>query len=137
MTQRTFALTILLILASLSRLLSGFAPLPFSGREQRASEPLIDAESLLASGQPLPLTCADRSSLELIPSISDKTASELLERRRDILRASRERSLEESLQLARGIGEKTAPRLARYLTLTGPCEGADHYVPLSPNPRMK
>jgi hypothetical protein len=137
MTQRTFALTLVLSLAALGRLVPWSNPISFMLRNERMLAPSVDAESLLASGQPLPLDCADIPSLELIPGMSDRTAGELLHQRESIRRATRHKGFESSLQLARGIGEKTAPRVARYLSLDGICETEEPYSPLFPRSAVK
>jgi hypothetical protein len=129
MTQRAFALTILLIIAVVSRALPWSGSLFSERRDEIVQAQPADAESMLASGQPIPLLCADMSSLELIPGISDKTALELLEKRNSIILA------EESLQLARGIGGKTAARLVRYLAVNGVCDTVEGYHPNTPTPR--
>jgi hypothetical protein len=135
MTQRAFALTILLIIAVVSRALPWSGSLFSERRDEIVQAQPADAESMLASGQPIPLLCADMSSLELIPGISDKTALELLEKRNSIILAESHRSLEESLQLARGIGGKTAARLVRYLAVNGVCDTVEGYHPNTPTPR--
>lgn len=101
-------------------------------RKQALLPQPVDAESLLASGQPISLICADTYSLELIPGISDRTAAEIQHQRYLILDASRDRPFEESLKLARGIGDKTASRIARYLSESGGCEANERYAPFSP-----
>jgi hypothetical protein len=136
MTQRTFALAMLLIFMALGRLLPWSSGKSVIVRDEGAFEPLVDAESLLASGQGLPLMCADISTLELIPGVSDKLAVEILQRRESIRNATRDRPFEDSLQLARGIGEKNASRVTRYLSLEGTCESAERYS-LFPQSLMK
>ncbi len=132
MTQRTFSLTLLLILAVVTREFPWSDFLFFNRRDEAVLTKPNDAESLLASGHPLPLLCADISSLELIPGISDNTAVQLLEKRDAIIRAERHGSIEESLQLARGIGTKTATKLARYLIANGVCDNAERYYLFTP-----
>jgi DNA uptake protein ComE-like DNA-binding protein len=132
MTQRTFGLTLLLIIAVITTALPWLDSSLFNQRDETILPKPTDPESLLASGHPLPLSCADLSSLELLPGISDKTGTELLEKRDSIIRAERFTSLEESFQLARGVGSKTAARLVRYLSANGDCDYAERYYLLTP-----
>jgi hypothetical protein len=77
-----------------------------------------DAESMLAIGDKLPLRCVDMASLELIIGVSDRLATELLAKREEILSAAHMTSMHSALQLARGVGEKTATNLTRFLSPT-------------------
>jgi len=81
-----------------------------------------DPEGRLAMGLKLPLECANIWSLELIKGISDTLALEVLDKRFDIMRAAFNGSQTEAIQRARGIGEKTAEQLLRYIDLTERCE---------------
>ena len=72
-------------------------------------------------GYQLPLACANVWSLELIKGISDTLAFELIEKRREILIAATRESPESAIQRAHGVGEKVAPKLLRYLSVTERC----------------
>ena len=132
MTQRTFTLCILLIVIGITRA----APRSFysiSWLQSIHVSPIpTDAESELAAGGRIPLGCADISSLELIPGISDTIAISLLEKREAIQLAFRKTSIESSLQIARGIGPKNASKIARYLDGERQCVQGESYHFFSP-----
>lgn len=87
--------------------------------------PHSDPEGRLAMGYPLPLACADPWSLELIKGISDTLAFELIEKRREILAAAAREPATSSLKRAHGVGDKVAPKLLRYLSLTERCQDSN------------
>jgi hypothetical protein len=94
------------------------------------------AETLLAMGEKVPFTCADMSDLLLIPGISDKSATALLERREQIVASAGEGGTENGrpFSLAYGIGEKRAKALTRFLsfepgTIAGGCR---EHMPFPP-----
>jgi len=132
MTQRTFTLCILLILIGVTRAAPwSFHPISWLQSTHVNPTP-TDAESELATGDRIPLGCADISSLELIPGISDTIAISLIEKREEIQHSFEKTSLESSLQIARGIGPKNASKIARYLDVERPCTQADSYRLFSP-----
>jgi hypothetical protein len=96
---------------------------------RRSSEPLAmrpkDAESTLATGGKILLSCADLYEIELIPGVSDTLGLEILAKRAAIIQraadlppAERHRALE----LVHGIGPKISRKLAPYLDLCARCE---------------
>jgi hypothetical protein len=81
-----------------------------------------DIESILATGQRVPLECFDISTLELLRGVSDTLALKILESREEVRKAfNRGASEEDALQRIRGVGPATARTLARYIRLDGEC----------------
>jgi hypothetical protein len=94
---------------------------------------LSDPESLLATGQKMPLACADVASLELISGVSDRMALGLIEQYPRIATSIREgASAETALQLAHGVGPATAKKLLHYLDVSTPCTSNQSFEPFSP-----
>jgi hypothetical protein len=91
-----------------------------------------DAETLLAFGARIPLACADIADLELIPGISDRLALELLENRARIIAHAESTSEREALQLAHGVADRTADKLASFISLEDSCHQGDTYRPPPP-----
>ena len=83
---------------------------------------LTDPESLLATGQKLPLACADVASLELISGVSDRLALELIESYPKMHKAVAGGVSEEiALKLAHGVGESKAKTLAHFISISESC----------------
>jgi hypothetical protein len=79
-----------------------------------------DGESLLALGQPIPLSRASLYDLELIKGLSDRTAGRILERKGEILLQASllpEGRKWEALTLVQGIGPKNGRRLSEFIAL--------------------
>jgi hypothetical protein len=131
MSWRYSIISALIVIASLARAL-----LPIL-RDQEEVPPgwfippsHSDPEGRLAMNAKVAFACADHSNLILIKGISDTLAEELLDSRSEILRAAKIVGEEEALQLAHGVGEKTAKTLLRSLDLFESCTPAESFVPL-------
>jgi len=77
-----------------------------------------DAESLIALGQPIPLSRASIFDLELISGVSDRMASRILEKKGEILTQATILPPERkwlALTLVHGIGPKNGRKLARWI----------------------
>lgn len=85
-----------------------------------------DPESQFAMGHHIPLACADLSTLELIPGVSDTLASSIMLMRPEILdHAARGASPRTSWELAHGVGPASAGRLDIFFTLQSRCPALD------------
>lgn len=79
-----------------------------------------DAESMMASGERIPLRAATLYDLILISGISDTTAMNILTKRDEILALSESKTephKHKALELAKGIGVKKAHHLSSLITL--------------------
>jgi DNA uptake protein ComE-like DNA-binding protein len=77
-----------------------------------------DSESQLAYGYKLNLGVVTLADLELVPGVSTQIAEELLAKRGQIITASEQYDLKDryrALEVIKGIGPKTAKKLANYL----------------------
>ena len=84
-----------------------------------ALKPVSYAEQQFALGRKIPLSSADLYDLELIPGVADNLASNIIEKRSQIiledqLKTKNSRKL--SFEMIHGVGNKTAEKLARYLS---------------------
>jgi len=124
MTWRYAALALLLVsfVATRHILAAALSPM-YRHIATSLTAPINDPESILAIGDMIPLQCADVASLELISGVSDSLALELINKRAAILSAARTLTTDEALQLAHGVGENTAKRLATLISLPpdSPC----------------
>jgi hypothetical protein len=85
-----------------------------------------DPETVLAMGFPLPLSCADEFSLQLVPGISDKLARSILDARERIQAArGNGEATTKALEHAHGVGPAKARSLATILLLDGPCPSSE------------
>lgn len=92
---------------------------------------LQDAESMLAQGKRLTVGCLDQGTLQLVPGISDRLASNILAKLPAVL------SKPQGLELVHGIGSKTEQKLRKYLVVK-PCgikedSSEDKLLEASPN----
>jgi hypothetical protein len=94
-----------------------------------------DPESTLACGKKILLSCADLSSLELIPGVSGATARNLLEKRALILSVAKTESPIIALQYARGVGKKNSINLATFISLEPDRKCTPEYRPFEPRQR--
>lgn len=117
-------ITVISLAAQLSHLVIRLEPVPQSWLTPPGHE---DPEGRLALGLKLSLACADMWSLELLKGVSDTLAFELLEKRDEILRASRKESESSALQRAHGVGEKKAQALLKHLSLKEQCSNDQPY----------
>lgn len=133
MGWRFTALALLILSVVASRLLVG-ATLRVLRPTRNPPQFLVaaDAESMLAMGDKLPLACADMASLELIVGVSDTLATELLAKRKEILRVAQRTNMHVALQVARGVGEKTATNLTKFLSATAKETCPNTMTPLVP-----
>ncbi len=130
MAQRTFTLAILLTLITALRPLSTLLTREPLSQQSGHLAVLLDPESNLAAGRPLPLDCVDLWSLELIPGISDALASEIISARGTLHFEPMGVSSRQVLRMVRGVGEKKAALLSRYLSINTPCEHTPGYKAL-------
>ncbi len=82
------------------------------------------SESLFARGVPQPLACADAFDLQLIPGISEKIATRIIDRRASILKNAHSTNDPEALRQVFGIGESKARTFSRYLSFEARCDDA-------------
>lgn len=124
MNSRYAHLTALIILSSLFiALLSQLARVVDPNNLAKAIA--IDArdnETAFALGLKVPITCADRSTIELIPRLSGRVAAELIERDRELFDIASKRGEQEALGTVYGVGDVMAKVLSSYLSLTQSCE---------------
>ena len=135
MTWRYTGLTLILVTIPIGRFISlitqGAPPVEAS---LLTPPPFSDPEGRLAMGYQLPLACANAWSLELIKGISDTLAFELIEKRREILAAATREPSISALKRAHGVGDKVAPKLLRYLSLTERCQDSNELKLFKPRP---
>ncbi len=81
-----------------------------------------DNETAFALGLRVPVTCADQSTIELIPRLSGRVAAELIERDRELLDIASKRGEQDALRTVFGVGDVMAKVLSGYITLTQRCE---------------
>ena len=82
--------------------------------------PICQSEQQFALGHTIALSSADIYDLELIPKISDKLAYNILNEKERIISAEHNKNSKKKLsplELAHGVGKKTASRLSFYLSL--------------------
>ena len=76
-----------------------------------------NGEALLAIGKKIRLSTASRYELGLINGISQSKATEIIEKREEIISIAMQSDLQTALQTVPGIGEKTAVKLTEFLEL--------------------
>jgi len=81
-----------------------------------------DNETAFALGLKVPITCANQSTIELIPRLSGRVAAELIERDRELHDIASKGGEQEALKTVFGVGDVMAKVLSGYLSLTQPCE---------------
>jgi hypothetical protein len=123
MRHHTFALAILLTLFALARAVDTlFITNEVSIATWGHPSTRFDAESVLAHGDKLQLSCLDLADLELLPGISDTIGRAVISHRPQIAAAHRITGDSSALEEVPGIGEKRARELYRYLEVsTTPC----------------
>jgi ERCC4-type nuclease len=136
MTWRYAALAFLtLALVTLTHTTVRTSRLFSTPRSAVSSSSTSDPESALACGKKISLSCADLSSLELIPGVSGATARNLLDTRTLILSVAKTGSPILALEHARGVGKKTAIKLAQFISLDPDRTCAPEYRPFEPHQR--
>ena len=124
MNSRYAHLAALIILFSLSvtvaeRLHQLFAPALLA---KTIAVDARDNETAFSLGLRVPITCADQSTIELIPRLPGRVAAELIERDRELHDMASKGGEQQALKTVFGVGDVMAKVLSGYLSLTQPCE---------------
>lgn len=119
MERRSLSLAILILFTMLARNSIPYlrnSTLPLSTLNESCGKE--DAETAFACGNPFPLSRAAQYDLELIPGISEAIAKGIISHKDEILiKAIRlpEKTRYKALLGIKGIGEKKAAKIARYI----------------------
>jgi len=93
------------------------APMPLAQDSLSKHDPI---ESMLAFELPVPFMMLDLYQIELLPGVSEKFGKILLNGREQIIETAADLPPErkyKAFKIAKGIGEKTAKKLEKLLTL--------------------
>ena len=109
----TLAISFLLLLSALP--FSKLLPLEIWSESSSS-----DSESLLSRKRGILFSSASEADLQLIPGISDKKSAEILKNRELLIKRAQRLQYSErhkAMEAIKGIGEKTAAKIAPYLQL--------------------